>query len=547
MDKQRREEINEFSHNMAVESILSTFGLSQPADKKCTQTEGAEFLDQPWLEVLEEPIPSIKLPQEQVLKSYTEVRTALQKRARILQDYILRHRLPLKKPITKPHTNIGHTITLDLYDRNAILEQIKGTTTQLPPISDNGTLCGDNADINSGNEQIAAEFKEKLCTIPTHEATYTLSEVDYLLAYDYPQIQYLLQLKKAYNGAQKTMSIENIPEFCTSINEAGPETTKKWEECHAFGVNCSPELELSSPLFCETGRVEAYCRYIIEHSKEELVHTLRYQARASANGNLVKHTGESFCDEDAWYYEMCSGVSLVSELAALVHRLDLLNKQRVFLPSDEDEAERWAHCFKTSIYDALEYNAELISSCPAVYWRIAYLKRLIYEVNTICQNLDESRRITQRVPYGYGAAIPTGLITDTREGWINMGIVIFTQMVSPLCNPLTHLGESSLQCANITQGLEEDRVSRIIAANAKVTRRPRIGSLSLNRPYLRFCLSDTDHYVKKLKKEAATYAKESMGSKLRSNEGGVKKIFAEIHQRLYGGCTGFKYITGIDI
>lgn len=450
MDKQRREEINEFSHNMAVESILSTFGLSQPADKKCTQTEGAEFLDQPWLEVLEEPIPSIKLPQEQVLKSYTEVRTALQKRARILQDYILRHRLPLKKPITKPHTNIGHTITFDLYDRNAILEQIKGTTTQLPPISDNGTLCGDNADINSGNEQIAAEFKEKLCTIPTHEATYTLSEVDYLLAYDYPQIQYLLQLKKAYNGAQKTMSIENIPEFCTSINEAGPETTKKWEECHAFGVNCSPELELSSPLFCETGRVEAY-------------------------------------------------------------------------------------------------NAELISSCPAVYWRIAYLKRLIYEVNTICQNLDESRRITQRVPYGYGAAIPTGLITDTREGWINMGIVIFTQMVSPLCNPLTHLGESSLQCANITQGLEEDRVSRIIAANAKVTRRPRIGSLSLNRPYLRFCLSDTDHYVKKLKKEAATYAKESMGSKLRSNEGGVKKIFAEIHQRLYGGCTGFKYITGIDI
>ena len=103
-----------------------------------------------------------------------------------------------------------------------------------------------------------------------------------------------------------------------------------------------------------------------------------------------------------------------------------------------------------------------------------------------------------------------------------------------------------MQYTDITHGLEEDRVSRIIAANAKGTRRPYIGSSPKNQPYLRFCLSDTDLYVRKLKK-AATYAEESMDSKLRHNEGGVKKIFAEIHQRLYRDCTGFKYITDIDV
>lgn len=273
-----------------------------------------------------------------------------------------------------------------------------------------------------------------------------------------------------------------------------------------------------------------------------------HYTHCSACGCLLHESNAYYDDSDEYDerpYEMCSGVSLVSELAALVYKLDQLNKQRVFLPSDEDESAKWMDCFRDSIYDALEYNAEKISACPAVYWRIAHLKRIIYEVNTICQNLDESRRLQRPVPYGCEAPLSMGPLPTTQRDWINMGIDIFNQMISAFPEPLTFWDKDSQQFSNIScDNDNSDSISGVMAANAKLRSSPRIGASKGARPYLAYCLSDAEPYVKKLKKAAADNSAKDMSFKLR-HEGGVKNVFTEIHRRLYGGNTGFKYIETI--
>lgn len=552
---------------------LYTAIMNKPPDHTRAEVEEREPFDDSWLEALDDPDPKVALPAGRAGGSYAETRRMLREQACRLREYVLRHRLTAREPALRRPGSPGDTVKMVRYEESAFTELCRSGTTRC------AELCSREALSEQDVIQFLDDLQRALNQLPTRTVRCQLNAGDYFLAYDYPQLLYLQQLKQAC-GDNRVDSTEDIPAFCCrdSIGAAGRQSLDKWEKRRDFGVKFRKSGTFEAPQFCKAGRMEAYCRYIVERRRETMVHSPHYQLRASGAGNLAGAREESFCNEDAWYYEMCSGASLISELAILVDTLDRLNCERALHAPTDSDAPMWKDSFKDAIYLALKDNAERTIFCPAVYWRIAYLKRVIYAANTICQDLDESRRIKVPVPYPFGPSIPVDKIPNTSRGWKKLCLYIFEEMLSEPCRPtystLSHILPAE-QAGGGADAPREDPVSYsglfkhftalgkeflhfsarqkgtvayAVARGAKITSLPPVGKEAGASPYLGFCLSD-DAQMKKWKASAERLSQKGIDFKLKKGDR-VAEIFAEIHKRLYGGKTdgaenGFLYIDTI--
>lgn len=427
LDKARREEVNKY--------FCDTFfagWVKRPPEHALAEAEGEPF-DDSWLEALDDPDPKVALPAGRAGGSYAGTRQMLREQACRLREYVLRHRLTAREPALKQPGGPGDIVKMVWYKKPAFMELCRSGAAR----------CAELLDREERSEQDAIQFlgdlQQALNQLPTRTVRCKLNAGDYFLAYDYPQLLYLQQLKQAC-GDNRVDSTEDIPAFCCrdSIGAAGRQSLDKWEKRRDFGVEFHKSGTFAAPQFCKAGRMEAYCRYIVERRRETMVHSPHYQLRASGAGNLAGAREESFCNEDAWYYEMCSGASLISELAILVDTLDRLNCERALHAPTDSGAPMWKDSFKDAIYLALKDNAERTIFCPAVYWRIAYLKRAIYAVNTICQNLDETWRLKVPVHYPFGPSIPAAGRPNTSRNWENLCLYLFKERLSELYRPVCH-------------------------------------------------------------------------------------------------------------
>lgn len=567
LDKARREEVNKYF----CDTFLAGW-LNRPPEHTLAEAEGEPFDDR-YLRILDDPVPKVALPAGQSGGSYAETRQVLRELACRLREYVLRHRLTAREPALRRPGSPWDTVEINLYEKSAFTELCRSGAARCAELLARGEQAEQDA------IQFVGNLQRDLNQLPTRTVRCKLDAGDYFLAYDYPQLLYLQQLKQAC-GDNLVDSTEVIPAFCCrdSIGAAGRQSLDKWEKRRDFGVEFRKRGTFEVPQFCKAGRMEAYCRYIVERRRETMVHSPHYQLRASGAGNLAGAREESFCNEDAWYYEMCSGASLISELAILVDTLDRLNCERALHAPADSGAPMWKDSFKAAIYLALKDNAERIIFCPAVYWRIACLKRAIYAVNTLCQNLDESRRIKVPVPYLFRSSLLEGRAPNTDRDWENLCIYLLGEILSALYRPtnstLSHIppaeqtdGGADAPCENlfsysrlseqfIALGKEfldfstcrQTGIAYAAAKGAKITSLPPVGKETGASPYLGFCLSDDDQ-MKKWKTSAERLSQKGINFKLKKGDR-VAEIFTEIHKRLYGGTTdgaenGFLYIDAI--
>lgn len=553
---------------------LYTAIMNKQPEHTHAETEEQEPFDDRYLKILDDPDPKVALPAGRAGGSYAETRRMLREQACRLREYVLRHRLTAREPALRRPGSPWDTVEINLYEGPAFTELCRSAATQCAELF--GRAEWSEQDIM----QIDNKFTQALNQLPTRTVRCKLNAGDYFLAYDYPQLLYLQQLKQAC-GDNRVDSTEDIPAFCCrdSIGAAGRQSLDKWEKRRDFGVEFRKSGTFEAPQFCKAGRMEAYCRYIVERRRETMVHSPHYQLRASGAGNLAGAREESFCNEDAWYYEMCSGVSLISELAVWMDTLDRLNCERALHAPADSGAPMWKDSFKAAIYLALEDNAERIIFCPAVYWRIACLKRAIYAVNTFCQNLDETWRLKVPVPYPFGPSIPAAGIPNTSRNWENLCLYLFKERLSELYRPVCYFplpyippagqagGGADAPCedpfsysrlSEQVMSLGKEILDSIVyqtsgvayaaAKDAKITSLPPIGKEAGDSPYLGFCLSD-DAQMKKWKASAERLSQKGIDFKLKKGDR-VAEIFTEIHKRLYGGKTdgaenGFLYIDAI--
>ena len=83
----------------------------------------------------------------------------------------------------------------------------------------------------------------------------------------------------------------------------------------------------------------------------------------------------SFTPQDSWYYELCTGVSFCSRIAAFIKSLDS-NASKL--------TEFWINNREDIFVQILSLNKDIIINCPAHKWRISVVENIIYSFNQHC-------------------------------------------------------------------------------------------------------------------------------------------------------------------
>lgn len=221
---------------------------------------------------------------------------------------------------------------------------------------------------------------------------------DYFLLYDAPLLMYLYFQEKLRPGLLEFRE-ENFPPFFSSVFDKTP---KSELETSYFGVSFQKNVPLkNSPVlsvtaFCMNGRLEAYRRFITYSRRAKNVHMFQYFTRWLPDPNTHRDP-PGFREEDAWYYEMCTGLSLVTEITALLMDLDIMP-----VITDQQDAETgkeidWQFCRGEIITGLLRKYRECIIACPAIYWRAAALRNAIRLTDKQCE-MEQSRMELLRNP-----------------------------------------------------------------------------------------------------------------------------------------------------
>lgn len=252
--------------------------------------------------------------------------------------------------------------------------------------------------------EIRSRTKKALKEIPTVTRYYTITPRDYLYIWDIPLLHYCGWLKA--NTDDETLLEFECPERYSSIFD-------KSEACFGLEfIGSKDNEELQIPRFCEMGRLEAYKKFILDRGRIEDVHSFQYHASILGENSPFK--GSVFWNENIWYLEMCSGVSLVAELASLVEALtsEAIPKEAAAQVRDEeDELQEWVVSmvasfrekktliaapskspswkvyYKCCAYIFLYKNRELITTCPAAFWRISVVRKMLYKLSEYCLEL----------------------------------------------------------------------------------------------------------------------------------------------------------------
>ena len=522
------------------------------------------------------------------------------------RDYNLKHYLLQKPPIPVNRKTQakkrGNLVNIFHYNTSEIQELIEKTTDQLISLDQNKELDDVLCQTKAG--EVIQRFSEILENSEKREFSYLMEPAHYFVIYDLPQLKYLScrrkRLHKGIDNPVKDISEIDLPKWCASIFNMCNSKRKQLQEGAPFQIEYTTEKigkqrrrEVFRTLpICQDGRLEAYGRFIAKRGRAEMVHSFMYQNRATAEGQLSKHSEDPFCDEDAWYYEMCSGVSLVAELASCIKTIEEENEHRAGVStSNLDGSERWKNCFEPCILEALKRFRHFIIRCPAVYWRIVCLRKVICDLNKFCIGLEDIQTISRQLPSIYDIVIPHSLRPASKEQWIERGVDIFGALISSEYNKIqvNQLDYPNISSAGTMCGIEMplwepyssycysidpighilgetirnpslifpdnswgnvfwpaaymdlrigDYGLHVIASHAEVKPFSVSGVNCSDAPYLRFCLTHQDPGIKDLIEEARVLSKAKINVKLRE-KAGIFKIFNDVHRSLYCDDKGF--------
>lgn len=522
------------------------------------------------------------------------------------RDYNLKHYLLQKPPIPAYQKNQaeknGNVVNIFHYDKLKIQELIENTDNQLMSLGQDKEM--DDVLRQTKVDEVLQQFSKILGNMEKKKFFYLMEPYHYFEIYDLPQLKYLScrrkHLHKGMDNLVKDISEINLPEWCASVLKMCDSKREQLQKDNTFQIEVTTEkvteqkrMEIfRAPQICQDGRLEAYGRFIVKRGRAEMVHSFIYQNRATAEGQLSKHSEDPFCDEDAWYYEMCSGVSLVAELASCIKTIEEENEHRAGVStSNLDGSERWKNCFEPCILEALKRFRHFIIRCPAVYWRIVCLRKVICDLNKFCIGLEDIQTISRQLPSIYDIVIPHSLRPASKEQWIERGVDIFGALISSEYNKIqvNQLDYPNISSAGTMCGIEMplwepyssycysidpighilgetirnpslifpdnswgnvfwpaaymdlrigDYGLHVIASHAEVKPFSVSGVNCSDAPYLRFCLTHQDPGIKDLIEEARVLSKAKINVKLRE-KAGIFKIFNDVHRSLYCDDKGF--------
>lgn len=244
---------------------------------------------------------------------------------------------------------------------------------------------------------------------------YPVYPEDYFLLYDAPLLMYLYFQEKRRPGLREFQEAE-CPPFFYSVFEKTPKS--KLKESY-FGVRFQKNVPLkngpvlSVPAFCMNGRLEAYRRFITHSNRAKNVHMFQYYIRWLPDQNTDRDP-PGFREEDAWYFEMCTGLSLVTEITALLTDLDITPVISKKKDTETGKIIDWQNCRDEIITELLWKYRESITSCPAIYWRAAALRNAIRLTDEQCR-LGLQQQELQFNP-AYNVGLPVHL-QRTKSGW----------------------------------------------------------------------------------------------------------------------------------
>lgn len=310
---------------------------------------------------------------------------------RNLQEYLLRKRFYGEPPV-KHLNRKGLPRTSDVFALRRVnpdtLQKIAEEYAALPE--------------EEVTDSILEEFKQQRDNALYQErdlvSYYPVYPDDYFLLYDAPLLMYLYFQEKRRPGNLEFREADCPPFFC-SIFEKMPKSglgNSYFDVSFQKSIPLKNGPVLSVPAFCMNGRLEAYRRFITYSKRAKNVHMFQYFTRWLPDQNTERDP-PGFREEDAWYFEMCTGLSLVTEITALLMDLDIMP-----VITDQQDTETgkeidWQDCRGEIITELLRKYRECIIECPAIYWRAAVLRNAIRLTDNQCR-IDQIQREQQTNP-----------------------------------------------------------------------------------------------------------------------------------------------------
>ena len=246
------------------------------------------------------------------------------------------------------------------------------------------------------------ETTKQICFGPKPVFYYRLRPDDCFALYDAPFLMYLYA-KHASQPGRRTLRMKDFPLcYCQIFSD----TKNKQARTKCFGVTIQETGKrddgnvISVPVLCEIGRLEAFQRFILCRGRALRVHTFQYLTRLLPYHETLESVPD-FEEEDAWYFEMCSGLSLVSEITALLVELEIdppIDPSDI--KKDADAMAKWSACRLGIIGELLREHRECIINCPAIYWRASSLRNVIRQTDHqfMVKELEWERQIKLAYP-----------------------------------------------------------------------------------------------------------------------------------------------------
>lgn len=478
-----------------------------------------------------------------------------------LKSYLMRRSLA-DKPPTSLLDSQGHPLMKDVC---ALRHFDRETAWSLEKEYDQVTSV-------ESTDAAITDFAQKVNSLrnaPKPVFYYKLSPEDYFVLYDVPQLMYLYTRHRLQSDIQTILQTD-----CPEIYERIFDNKKKEHNNSWFGVNILHSTKsnkvdtITVPAFCGKGRLEAFYRFITWGKNAKRVHTFKYLTRCLPPRRELESVSD-FRDEDAWYYEMCTGLSLTAEITALLVELGIKSCD---IRNDDQAKSTWSECRLGLFGRLLQNHRESMTKCPAIYWRNACLRNVIRQTDYQCRI--KELKYKQQISLAYTDTLPENYPQTSGEWYIfakqefekyfntdleligdermnsrfqqfskatNIGCVEnpFPNLMDPdECNYMTSAKEIAEQLLTTTPN--SGNTIEYVMRNAVIV--PNASCCQDTNFYFRGCLPIEDNFLEEMMHVATIplYHPSENGNngnslkKLRStNE--YEKIFEFIHEKLYGG------------
>ena len=229
---------------------------------------------------------------------------------------------------------------------------------------------------------------------------------DYFCFFDAPLAQLLKILKEDQAGEQNILRQQGSNKEDKLFRDMLRYYSDSAFPRNKFGVTFvenKREISIKIPNFCKKARIEAFDRYVACRNKARNLNTFTYQTSKLENAIPLNYI------EESWFYEMCSGVSFVSEIVAALIQLEDIHR------GDISQANSWEK-YRIPILIQLLNEYHLLSEFPALYWRSAVIRRIFFEIDEKCWEQESQHKRLDMVYYEKKLnRLPEGSPIDTSE------------------------------------------------------------------------------------------------------------------------------------